>query len=173
MSNIGIFAQKAQGFNRPPSPLHSQDHTPSPCANCYYHMIHKGHMHSGSLRVAHAILNTAGLHTRKWRAHNLVTNMAPGTNYHRSVSSHLGEFLYYTHSEKMTVSIISQWEFIFNMTFPLPHMNEASWIGNTSKYRPLIQSISSIPLYLPDWVTLTTNLCRTLLTSFLATTSRV
>ena len=31
--------------------------------------------------MAHAILNTAGVHTRKWRTHNVVVNMAPGNDH--------------------------------------------------------------------------------------------
>ena len=39
------------------------------------------------------------------------------------------KFLYCTHSTKMTVSIISQWEFSFNMTYTLTDMKEANRIS--------------------------------------------
>ena len=61
------------------------------------------------LWVVHLILKTAGVHTRKWHIRILFVHMAPGTKYHRS--------LYCTHWGKTTVSVISRWDFIFNMTY--------------------------------------------------------
>ena len=45
-----------------------------------------------------------------------------------------------THSEQMTVSIISWWYFIFTyrlMTYTLPDMKETNWIGKIPPNVPL------------------------------------
>ena len=61
------------------------------------------------------------------------------------VYKYLWQFLYCTHSEMMTVSIISQWNFVFNMTL---YTTRQSPIGSA---KPIPTCLYKLSLYLRQW----------------------
>ena len=59
----------------------------------------------------------------------MVVNITTGANSSRSRGGHLQMFLYSTHNEKMTVSIMSLWDFVFSTTYTQPDIKESDWMS--------------------------------------------